>query len=381
MPPAYKRPAAALAVETPQSGRRKTVPTTSEAEQQCEVITAALRDTPGVPEAAKDMLIAALPPCLSVTREKRHTFQHDIVGMANEALATIQKELETDIANKDAKLADSAGEKQRRGSATSEAKTKADDAETLEAQRLTAKTEAKETEKTKQAALAEAMKQEKSSLIQFEKVSAKKTSFESLVSTQLEPLKSAGGGKREISALAKALGAFEGLDASLLQALSTVLAKPADQHSSFDQIVIKQLDEALSDVKGKLDAELEVVDADKMEKASSKDAAQAARNKAKEAYDNAHSDHEEAVEARAGAKKALQEAENAQNSYDADMREVASALDAANEALVTFKNGPVERFTCLRDKETPAEPPMEVTLPEEEVPAPAKDSVAEAAAE
>jgi chromosome segregation ATPase len=225
------------------------------------------------------------------------------------------------------------------------------------------------------------MKQEKSSLIQFEKASRKKISFESLVSTQLEPLKSAGGGKREISALAKALGAFEGFDASLLQALSTVLAKPADQHSSFDQIVIKQLDEALSDVKGKLDAELEVVDADKMEKASSKDAAQAARNKAKEAYDNAHSDHEEAVEARAGAKKALQEAENAQNSYDADMREVASALDAANEALVTFKNGPVERFTCLRDKETPAEPPMEVTLPEEEVPAPAKDSVAEAAAE
>jgi len=73
MPPkGYKRPATAAVPETPRRGRRKTLPKMTEAEQRCEVITAALHDVNGVPEAAKDMLIAALPPCLSVTKDKRH---------------------------------------------------------------------------------------------------------------------------------------------------------------------------------------------------------------------------------------------------------------------------------------------------------------------
>merc|ERR1719242_171366 len=263
----------ALPSETPRSGRHKTVPPVSEAEQCCEVITTALRDTPGVPEAAKDMLIAALPSCLSVTKDKRHTFQHSIVRMADEALAAILKELETAVANADVKLADSAGEKQRRDLATSEAKATVEGAETLEEQRLTARTKAKETEQTSQAALAEALKLEKSSFAQFQKVSAKKTFLESVISTQLEPLQSAGSGKQEIKALAKALGAIEGLDASLLQALPTVLAKPAEQQSSFEQLVMKQLEEALSGIKGQLVAELETLNAAKAEQTQAKDAA------------------------------------------------------------------------------------------------------------
>jgi len=375
----YKRPAAAPSVETPRSGRRKMVPRMSEAEQSCEVITTALHDTPGVPEAAKDMLMAALPSCLSVAKDKRHEFQHNIISMANEALAAIQKDLETAIANADAKHADSAGEKQRRDLAASEAKMKAEAAETLEAQRLIAKTEAKETEKTNQAALAEALKHEKSSLAQFEKVSVKKTSLENVLSTQLEPLKSAGGGKRDINVLAKALGAFEGFDASLLKALPTALAKPADQQSSFDQIVLKQLEESVSGAKGKLEAELETLDAAKMEQINAKDVTQEACNKAKEAYDLANNDHEVAVKARFYAKEVLQQAENAQKSYDADMREIALSLDMANETLAAFKSGPLERFTSLRDKETPTEPAVELPVPVE-APA-AEDGATEAAAE
>jgi len=393
MPRGYKRPAMALPSETPRSGRHKTVPPMSEAEECCEVITTALRDAPGLPEAAKDMLIAALPSCLCVTKDKRHTFQHSIVSMAAEALAAILKKLETAVANADVKLADSAGEKQRRDLATSEAKATVEGAETLEAQRLTVRTKAKETEQTSQVALAEALKQEKSSFAQFQKVSAKKTFLESVVSTQLEPLQSAGSGKQEINALAKALGAIEGLDASLLQVLPTALAKPAEQQSSFEQLVMKQLEEALSGIKGQLVAELETLDAAKAEQTQAKDAAQEACNTAKEAYDDACSSYEEAVKARADAKGTLQQAEYAQNNYDADMREVASALDGANEALATFKSGPLESYTVLRDKETLAESVVEVPVPEkvpaesvvevpvpEKVPAAAEDGAAEVAA-
>mmetsp|Transcript_89427 Transcript_89427/g.177782 ORF Transcript_89427/g.177782 Transcript_89427/m.177782 type:complete len:392 (+) Transcript_89427:84-1259(+) len=377
MPLGYKRPAASLAGETPRNLRRKSAPR-SEAEQRCEVICTALRNTPGVPEAAKDLLTAALPPCLAVNKDKRHAFQHEMISMADAALAAFQKELETAVANADAKLADSSAEKQRRDLAASEAKTKVEAADAVAAQTLTAKTEAKQFEETKQAALAEALKQEQASIAQLEKVSAEKTSLESVESTQLEPLKTAGGGKRAINALAKALGAFGGFDQSLLQAMSTTLAKPADQHTPFDQLALKQLEESLSCAKGKVDVELETLDAAKTEQIKAKDAAQEAYNKAKEDHDNAHNVHEEAVKAGLTAKEALQQAEDAQNSFDADMREIASSMDEANKSLATFKSGPLESFTSLRDTETPAEPPVELALPIE-IPAAAKDGAAEVA--
>merc|ERR1712037_1035792 len=106
----------------------------------------------------------------------------------------------------------------------------------------------------------------------------------------------------------------------------------------------------------------------------------------------------EAVKSTAAAKEALRQAEDAQNSFDADMREAASKMDEANEALAAFKSGPLETFTELKNKETPAEPAEQVILPQEEnkenpaesaeqvilpkeVPAGTEDGAAEAAAE
>jgi len=315
---------------------------------------------------------------LSVTKDKRHPFQHNVINMADEVLVELQKELETAVSNADSTLADSAGEKQRRELAACETKTKLEAAETLEGCRLMAMTEAKATGKTNEAALVEAKKQEKFTFAQFDKVSARKTSLENIISTQLEPMKSAGGGKREINVLTKALGAFEGFDASLMQALPTALAKPAEEYTSFNKLVVQRLEEALSAVKSKLDAELQTFDT--AEKATAKEAAQDAFNKAKEAYESAHNEHEEAVKSTAAAKEALRQAEDAQNSFDADMREVASKMDRANEALAAFKSGPLETFTELKNKETPAEPAEQVILPQE-VPAGTEDGAAEAAAE
>ena len=156
------------------------------------------------------------------------------------------------------------------------------------------------------------------------------------------------------------------------------MAKPAEEYTSFNQLVVQQLEEALSAVKSKLDAELQTFDT--AEKATAKEAAQDAFNKTKEAYESAHSEHEEAVKSTAAAKEAVRQAEDAQNSFDADMREVASKMDEANEALAAFKSGPLKTFTELKNKETPAEPAEQVILPQE-VPAGTEDGAAEAAAE
>jgi len=312
---------------------------------------------------------------LGVKQDQRHGFQEQVVEMIESALQGFECKICASIQSEEATVANADGEKARRESAKADAET-AHVAKVEEvAVKLSASVADISAHATSNDALNEAKAAQKSGDKELEDAGKNKDKLEGSMKDFYEPLKVGEGLKpSQRTMLLKSLGSYLKkicFDHSMAEASQVALQKVPDKRTTFDQLVLTQVDADLSRRVAALEATL-------AEGLPSKEARQAAVDVAHSVVEAADSKRSSSIGAKDAAeneevalRKSCKEASQSVQHHALEVEKAVLSRDAAKERLAAFQEGPLAAFRELKERSTP--PPVVEEEPAAHVLAAAQD--------
>eukprot|EP00929_Paragymnodinium_shiwhaense_P055676 TRINITY_DN2788_c0_g1_i1.p1 TRINITY_DN2788_c0_g1~~TRINITY_DN2788_c0_g1_i1.p1 ORF type:complete len:518 (-),score=217.19 TRINITY_DN2788_c0_g1_i1:289-1842(-) len=325
---------------------------------QCKAVAEALESATQLPEGVRKMLAKSVPSTLAILKAERHSFQQTFANMIGEALSGREAQMKQEVTDLEAKIAGADEEKRAKVEAQEAAKAKVEDMAKTAAEKKATRDANAQACKEAHIALKEAQKEQKSGDASLLEAAGKSERLAAL-KAQFDALKA--GTATEEGAVKKFVGGFKvtggefSMDETMLKTLPGALSKEASARGTFDQLVLKSVEEELNKLLQGLQDELAHGDSAKKERADKVEAA-AKTVEDKEAVDKtSKSDFEEAQRAEKEAAAAARVASALVNSYDKDLEKVKKALEAAKLSSEQFQTVANKAFNKLDSatKETP----------------------------
>jgi len=296
-----------------------------------------------LPERCRIMLVDTMPLSLSIPAEKRHEVQHSVVDMVKQVLDAKKSTMEAAISVEEQQI-------QTLNNSRSEGVKSVEEAESA----LAAQKEVTQSAKT---LLADATVAAKASSESLEGVRAKhkestdklsaaqqeRTALETAFGTHFKPMVDGAAGEhlKELEPHLKHLQ----IEASLLIAVPSVCVKPKLERGSFDNVVLEELEKALS---SKIAALGETVAAETPAVAEQETymfAAQEELAAKKDTQKGAAADFEEVRKVETEKELVVKQAKAAVDGLQPDIDAASVRLEIAKQTLNTFEAGPLTQFS------------------------------------
>jgi len=329
-------------------------------QRKFDTIAGALDEYDELPKCVRQMLVSVLPTSLGVKQDQRHGYQEQVVAMIESELHGLEGKISASIQSEEATVANADCEKARRESA----KTDAETALAAKVEEVAVKLSAVELDvaahTTAKDALKEAKVAQKSGDKELEDAGKSKEKLEGAIKDLYEPLKVGEGLKpAESKRLLNNLGAYLkkiSFDHAMAAAAHVALQKASGERTSFDQLVLTQVDADLSRRVAALEAKL-------AEGLPGKEARQAAADAAHSLVEVADSKRSSSIEAHdaaeseeAALRMSCNEATQSFEDHALEVKTAVLSLQAAKERLTEFQEGPLAAFKELKERSTP--PPV-----------------------
>eukprot|EP00443_Scrippsiella_acuminata_P039233 CAMPEP_0115201068 /NCGR_PEP_ID=MMETSP0270-20121206/17438_1 /TAXON_ID=71861 /ORGANISM="Scrippsiella trochoidea, Strain CCMP3099" /LENGTH=371 /DNA_ID=CAMNT_0002614475 /DNA_START=39 /DNA_END=1154 /DNA_ORIENTATION=- len=246
-----KRPAASLA-----SGVSKKMAMDPLAAKGDE-IAAMLQGAEGFPEAVIHTVATNLDKSLLIPKDKRHPFQEEVVGMIEQVLVFVEKALQSKAGAAQAKLAGSDSEKSAREQEVEAAEAAiAEKAAAVDAAKA-ALNEAAGEDVAAKTAMAEAKSEQKAGDAGYTEAAGKRSALEAVFTNEYETLKQGTSStvKKSVQAVVR-VGKQFGFEPHLLVSAELALSKVPAERSSFDNLVLQQMEDQIKSVLQQLGEEL-----------------------------------------------------------------------------------------------------------------------------
>lgn len=322
-----------------------------------QVIANAVASATGFPQDVLSMLAKNTKVCLSQTKDTRHVFAETSLGMIEKVLKSIEAGLLDNLNVLETKVGESGAERAAREAKVTEAEASLSEKSGAAQASQAALDAASDASMKAAVALKEAQHQQQESDAALVLVAERKAKLEAAQAGSYTEAKEHPSTKAS-KAFAHTSKHF-GFDDRLMKFAEATLAKPIEERSTFDVLVLRELDEAFH---GALSAATETLAAgaaakeERAAKVIGASEAAAARVTEQEA---ARVARDEAKAARASAHARLNGASRALMGFEPEMKRATADLEVAkkdfDKCLAT-----IATFKELRDRTRPS--PLEVQL-------------------
>jgi chromosome segregation ATPase len=299
-----------------------------------------------LPEQCSAMLASMLPFSLAIASDERQESQQKVVSMAEETLQTVKTEMETALAGEDAQLNDFKGKMADLVAAVKEAEatlaTKKEDFQTKDAT-LTEATAVVNTHLDifAERRAAKATADAKTASMQEDKV-ALEAAFQNHFQTPME----AGEGPY-FKGLEPFLQSMD-IEKSLHSTLPGTCAKTKENRGSFDDVILDQLEKAIS---ARIAALAESITTETSAIALLAEGVQEAEtdfNSKKETRAHCLAEIEAAQQEQSSAEEALVKANEAVTELCPQLEQAASQCELTKSKLADFESGPLDGFMTFK---------------------------------
>lgn len=333
---------------------------------KCAEVAAELGKANSLPRACRDMLAAVIKDCLKVYAAERHPFQVQTVDMAAQTMAATKSKLEDGVAKAQVFVDSADVEKASRTAAAAAAATKLTELEAAVKGAEEVLKTSKAAEAASKVSLADADKAITDNDFKLSSAEGLKGKLESAkeVFGSLKTSKSTS--HKDLSHLVKVLKECM-CDADLTNSLSAAFTKEADARTTFDNIVVNELETQIAKQLKDFEFTIKNGESIKLQAANTKTSAEATLTAASEKLTASKAALVDAKAAVTEAKKTLASAKVAVESYDKDMKAATVTLADAKSALASFVEGPLKAFGDLKDLAPP--PPEPAAEAKEATPA------------
>lgn len=296
-----------------------------------------------LPERCRTMLVDMLPFSLSVPSDQRHEVQTWAVGAVEQTLHGHKSLLEAAIVTEDGKLATLKSSEVDLGNAVTEAES------ALEAQKEVVQSskcllaEATEAANAASQTLLTAQAEQKAGETKLASTTEQKANFEASFQANFKTPMEGGAGPnfKELQPLLKHIE----MEASLLKALPLSCSKSKDDRGSFDEVVLQELEKALSLKIAALGEIVAVETPASVEREGAVQAAEKDHNEKKESQKQAADAFEGAQKEQCNREATLATAKQAVEQFQPQVDAVTGQLEKAKATLATFETGPLNSFT------------------------------------
>jgi len=301
-----------------------------------------------LPEKCRMMLVDMLPFCLNVPSEQRHEVQSWAIGAVEQTFDAHKSMLESAITTEEGKLSTLKSSEGNLASAVTEAQAALDAQKEIVRSAKLSLAEATEVSNTASSALLEAQTAHKEGEAKLVSTKEEKATFEASFQTHFKTPMEEGASPsfKELEPLLKNLD----MEASFAKALPLSCSKSKEERGSFDEVVLQELEKALTAKIKSLGEVIEVETPASVEReaavaAAEKDATEKkdAQRQAVEAFEGAQKEQSEREAALAKAKQAVDE-------FQPQVDEVTGLLEKAKTMLATFETGPLSTFTKYKNQ-------------------------------
>lgn len=333
---------------------------------KCASVAAALAKAKTLPDSCRSMLAHSAKSALAVYAADRHAFEVQTVAMAGKAMAAIKASLEQAVAEGQKKVDSADADKASRVRAADAAAAQHD---ALAKAAKSAK-EKNDADVAAEAAAKAALKAAEKAIVtnQADLVSTeeKKVRLAAALTDVYEPAKTAkptgNDGRKALNSLEK-VAKENGTEEALAGFLVDALKKEVAERSSFDALVIKEIDGRSVKWSAGAEAAIKAAQQGTSDTANAKTAAEAALASASEKLPASKAALEAAEAAEKEQRKPVATAKAAVASFEKDMAAAATALDGAKSALAAFTDGPAKSFEELKVLAPPPPEPEPVAEP------------------
>jgi hypothetical protein len=301
-----------------------------------------------LPDRCRSMLVDMLPFSLSVPSDERHELQAWAVGAIEQTLDAKKTILEEAIVAEDAKLTNLKSSEVTLASAVQEAEAALDAQKQVALTALSALAEAREVCQSASETLLSVQAVQSTGEAQLTSALEEKTALESAFEAHFNVPTQEGNGPhfKELQPFLKDVE----MDASLLKALPSSCSKLKSDRGSFDDVVVGQLEQALTSritVLGDLiavetpasDVRKSAVDAAEKDQMAKQETLQQSQDACASA--KAEENDREA---------ALTKARQAMEEFQPQVESATGMVDKAKESLTVFEAGPLIGFTTYKAK-------------------------------
>jgi hypothetical protein len=296
-----------------------------------------------LPERCRAMLVDMLPFSLSIPSDQRHEVQTWAVNAVEETLSAHKSLLEAGIVTEDGKLVSLKSSEGDLASAVVEAQTALDAQKEVVQSAKVSLADATEAANTASTTLATAQTEQKAGEAKLSStIEEKATSEESFKAHFQTPMEE--GACLNFKGLQPLLKHVE-MEASLLKALPCSCSKSKEDRGSFDEVVLKELEKALSARIAALGDIVAVETPASVEREATVQAAEKDHTEKKEAQKQAADAFEAAQTEQSAREAALATARQAVKDFQPQVDEVTGLLETAKATLVKFETGPLSSFT------------------------------------
>jgi len=337
----------------------------------CNVVCKALDAETGLAESVMKLLKDSVPTSLALLREERHAFQEQVVEMVGQALCAKDAALDKAKEEATSKLAEVAAEKEKLDAdvtrAEGEAKTLAD-AEAAAKAKVEEDSSALKAAKEAADAATKAQADNESEIATSE---TNKAALEAVQKDHFEPLVegTAADVKASLKATSKAAKEYLEMEDGVLDNIPPTLGKAKDSRSTFDGLVVNQLQDAIAKALADLAAKLEAGSTAKEVLAAMGATTAEVSTAAVGILDSSEKALAEAKDAAKAGGAKVKDAKASAKTMEPATKKAQKESDTAAAASTTFKEGAFKAFAELRDRAPPPPPP----------PAPVEEPAAEAA--
>jgi len=333
---------------------------------KCADVAAAIAKAKTLPDSCRSMLAHSAKAALAVYAAERHAFEVQTVEMAGKAMAAIKASLEKAVAEGQKKVDSSDAEKASRVKAADAAKAKHD---ALDKAAKGAK-EKHDADVAAEAAAKAALKAAEKAIVtnaaDLVATEEKKVRLVLALQEVYEPAKATKptghDGRKALNSLGK-VAKENGTEEALADFLVEALKKEVAERSSFDALVIKEIDGRSGKWTAGVEAAIKAAQQGTTDTANAKTAAEAALAAASEKLPASKAAQEAAEAAEKEQRKPVATAKAAVQSFEKDMAAAATALDGAKSALAAFTDGPAKAFEELKVLAPPPPEPEPVAEP------------------
>jgi len=306
-----------------------------------------------LPDPCSAMLAAMLPFSLGLASDERADCQQRVVSMVEETLNTMKTEMQTSISTDEAKLEGMKTKMADLLGAVQQAEATLGSKKEALATAQTSLTEATSTSNSSLEALSEKQAAHSKCEANLISIQNNKSALENAFEVHFKTPMEAGQGPsfKELKPFVETMD----LDKSMLQTLPGACGKSKDDRGSFDQVILEQLEKAIT---GKISSLGETVTTETSavaQCASAVTEAETESNSKKEVQNQATAVFEAAQKDKNDADEALRLANAAVETFRPELEETTSLNQIAQSKLQGFENGPLANFLMYQTKTAPVE--------------------------
>jgi len=296
-----------------------------------------------LPERCRNMLVDMLPFSLSVPSDQRHEVQTWAVGAVEQTLNGHKSLLEAAIVTEDGKLSTLRSSEVDLVNAVTVAEgALAAQKEVVQSTKISL-AEASEAANTASKTLLTSQAEQKAGALKLTSTTEEKAAFEASFQTHFKTPMEEGAAPnlKELQPLLKHIE----MEASLLKSLPSSCSKSKGDRGSFDEVVLQELEKALTLKIASLGEIVLVETPASVEREAAVQVAEKDHTEKKEAQKQAADAFEGAQKEQSDREATLAKAKQAVEQFQPQVDAVTGLLEKAKTTLATFETGPLLNFT------------------------------------